>query len=132
VNKKKKILLVDDDRNFIQAMNTPLRANGYDTAFATDAMSALSQARNYPPDLILLNLGLPVREGFTIMERMRNIGSLASIPVIVLTARDARINREQAIQAGARAFFHKPPDGEDFLKTVRATLGNGHGENKDF
>lgn len=90
MNKKKKILIVDDDRDFVQAMNTQLRANGYDTAFATDAMSALSQARNYPPDLILLNLGLPVREGFTIMERMRNIGSLSSIPVIVITARDAR------------------------------------------
>jgi DNA-binding response OmpR family regulator len=59
---------------------------------------------------------------------MRNIGSLASIPVIVVTARDASIDREQAIQAGARAFFHKPPDGEDLLKAVRATLGNGFGE----
>jgi DNA-binding response OmpR family regulator len=92
----------------------------------------LSQARNYPPDLILLNLGLPIREGFTIMERMRNIGSLSSIPVIVITARDATINREQAVQEGARAFFHKPPDGEELLKAVRVTLGNGLGENEDF
>jgi DNA-binding response OmpR family regulator len=128
VEKKKKILIVDDDRNFVQVLNAQLRAHGYDTAFAMDAMSALSQAKNYPPDLILLDLGLPVREGFTIMERMRNIVSLSSIPVIVITARDARVNREQAVQAGARAFFHKPPDGEDLMKAVRATLGNGLGE----
>jgi DNA-binding response OmpR family regulator len=119
---------VDDDRKFVRAMNKKLRAGGYETAFAADASTALSQARHYPPDLILLDLALPVREGFTIMERIRNIGSLASIPVIVVTARDARINRDQAIQAGARAFFHKPPDGGDLLKAVRATLGNGLGE----
>src|SRR3989304_10540305 len=100
---KKKILVIDDDQDLALGLKVRLRANNYATVFATDAISAISQAVKETPDLILLDLGLPAGDGFIVMERLSNFESLASIPIIVLSARDPQANKERALGAGARA-----------------------------
>jgi two-component system alkaline phosphatase synthesis response regulator PhoP len=120
---KTKILVIDDDQDLAMGLRVRLRANNFATVFATDAISAISQAKNETPDLILLDLGLPGGDGFLVMERLNNIESLASIPVIVLSARDPQANKERALAAGAKAYFQKPVDNDELLAAIRKTLG---------
>jgi DNA-binding response OmpR family regulator len=119
----RKILIVDDDPDVRQGMHVRLKANGYDTFFAADALTSLAEARKHNPDLIILDLGLPCGDGFVVMERLQNIPSLAVIPVIVVSARDARANQERALKAGAKAFLQKPVDNAELLAVIRRALG---------
>ena len=119
----RKILIVDDDPDVRQGMHVRLKANGYDTFFAADALTSLAEARKHHPDLIILDLGLPCGDGFVVMERLQNIPALAVIPVIVVSARDARANQERALKAGAKAFLQKPVDNAELLAVIRRALG---------
>jgi DNA-binding response OmpR family regulator len=118
-----KILIIEDDQDMRRGLNVRLRASEYETAFASDAVMALSVAKKEKPDLILLDLGLPGGDGFLVLERMKNIGLLASTPVIVISARDPKTNEKRALDAGAEAFFQKPVDNEQLMKAIWCALG---------
>jgi DNA-binding response OmpR family regulator len=118
----KKILIVDDDPDVRRGMHVRLTANHYDTFFAADALSGMAEALRHVPDLIVLDLGLPARDGFVVMERLKTIPSLAAIPIIVVSALDVRENQERAIKAGARAFLRKPVDSVELLAVIRQAL----------
>jgi len=120
---QKKILIVDDDKDTLLGLAIRLKANGYQVASAVDAVSAISVARKEEPDLILLDLGLPGGGGFVVMERLRNLMSTATIPIIVVSARDPQSNKELAHKAGALAFFQKPVDNDLLLTAIRKVLG---------
>jgi two-component system KDP operon response regulator KdpE len=117
-----KILVVDDDPDLVRAMRLRLRANNYEVATATDGYSAIASAQKEHPALIILDLGLPAGDGFVTLERLQNNDALASVPVIVLSARDPQTNEERALKAGATAFFQKPADNDELLNAIRATL----------
>lgn len=119
----RKILIVDDDPDVRSGMNLRLRANNYDTFFAADALSTMTEARKNEPDLIILDLGLPGGDGFVVMDRFKSIPALAVIPVIVVSARDVFSNKERALKAGAKAFLQKPVDNAELLKVIRQALG---------
>jgi DNA-binding response OmpR family regulator len=119
----KKILIVDDDPDIRQGMHVRLEYNGYDTCFAADALSAVAVATEEEPDLIVLDLGLPAGDGFLLIERLKMQSTLSAIPIIVVSARDARANRERAIKAGAAAYLQKPVDNAEFLAVIRKALG---------
>ena len=119
----KRILIVDDDPDVRQGMHLRLKANNYDTFFAADALSAVSEGRKHQPDLILLDLGLPAGDGFVVLERLRANTYLSVIPVIVVSARDVRANQDRALKAGAKAFLQKPVDNAQLLAVIRQTLG---------
>ena len=119
----KKILIVDDDPDLRHGMQVRLKANHYDTFFAVDGLSSMVEARKHEPDLIILDLGLPAGDGFVVMERFKTIPALAVIPIIVVSARDARANKGRAIKAGATAFLQKPVDTAELLAVIRQALG---------
>lgn len=119
---RNKILIIEDDQDMRRGLNIRLRASNYDTAFAGDAVMALSIAKKEAPDLILLDLGLPGGDGFLVLDRMKNIASLACTPVIVVSARDPKTNEERALKAGAEAFFQKPVDNEELMKAIQRAL----------
>lgn len=118
---RKTILIVDDDKDMIRLLSVRLRANGYNTLFATDAYAATSIAKKSNPDLIILDIGLPGGSGFLAMERLEYLS--ISIPVIVLTAADPQDNEERALKSGAVAFFQKPPDNDKLLAAIQEALG---------
>jgi CheY-like chemotaxis protein len=83
-----KIMIVDDDPELRMALKMRLRANQYETVSATDGYSAIALAQKERPNLIILDLGLPAGNGYSVLKRLQESDALSSIPVIVLTARD--------------------------------------------
>lgn len=126
--KTNKILIIEDDQDLRHGLNVRLRASKYETAFASDAAMALTIAKQESPDLILLDLGLPGGDGFLVLDRMKNIASLACTPVIVVSARDPRTNENRALDAGAKAFFQKPVDNDQLMSAIRSALGESRKE----
>jgi DNA-binding response OmpR family regulator len=119
----KKVLIVDDDKDMLKGLGIRLRANGYGVVFAADGITAISVARKEEPDVIILDIGLPAGDGFTVMERLGALLPVAHIPIIVLTARDVSVNKERALKGGAIAFFQKPVDNDALLEAIRNALG---------
>lgn len=120
-----KILIVEDDQDTRQLLKIRLESNGYETAFAFDAVSAIGVAREERPDLILLDMGLPGGDGVVVMERLKAFPALAHIPVVVVSARDPSSTEPRATEAGAEAYIQKPIDNEQLLAAVRGALGEG-------
>ena len=121
---KKKILVVDDDPDLIRALRLRLRAHNYEVATASDGYAAIASAQKERPELIILDLGLPVGDGFVVLERLQNSDALSGIPVIVLSARDPQNNEEKALKAGAAAYFQKPADNDELMNVIRVSLGS--------
>jgi CheY-like chemotaxis protein len=126
----RKILIVDDNADIRLGMHLRLKANQYETFFAADAFSGVAEARKHRPDLIILDLGLPAGDGFTVMERLKQIPFLAVIPIIVVSARDGLGNQKRAHEAGARAFLQKPVNDAELLAVIRQALGEPAGAKK--
>jgi DNA-binding response OmpR family regulator len=118
----KKILIVDDDPDIREGMHVRLKYSGYDTCFANDALSCVSVACEEEPDLIILDLGLPAGDGFLAIEQLKTHRALGLIPIIVVSARDARVNHARATKAGAKAYLQKPVDNAEFLAVIREAL----------
>jgi|ERR1700683_35198 two-component system KDP operon response regulator KdpE len=119
----KKILIVDDDLDVRQAMHVRLKANGYDTFFATDAFSCVAEARKQHPDLIILDLGLPGGDGYVVIQRLKEHPALAVIPIVVVSAHDLHANKDRPIKAGANVYLQKPVDSAELLWSIRHALG---------
>jgi two-component system cell cycle response regulator len=103
-------------------MHLRLRAQHFDIVSASDGYSALALAQKERPDLILLDLGLPAGDGFTVLKHVHQFPALAPIPVIVLSARDREMNEARSLEAGAVAFFQKPADNEELLRVMQTYL----------
>jgi DNA-binding response OmpR family regulator len=120
---QRKVLIVEDDADIRGLVNLRLRERSYETAYATDGISAVAVARREQPDLIVLDLGLPAGDGYTVMERLHSIAALAAVPIVVITARDAASNRDKAAASGAAAFVEKPIDFDRLLELIDSLLG---------
>ena len=118
-----RILLVDDDPDLLRALRLRLRANNYEVTTASDGYAAIAAAQKERPALIILDLGLPVGDGFVVLNRLQNSDALSGVPVIVLSARDPQNNEEKALKAGAAAFFQKPADNDELLNVIRVSIG---------
>jgi DNA-binding response OmpR family regulator len=114
--------LVDADPDLRRGLNLRLRDNHFEAAYATDGFSAIAMAQKEPPDLIILDIGLPAGDGFIGFDRLQQSAQLSSISVIVLAARDPQYNRERTLKAGACAFLQKPADNNELMDVIRTTL----------
>jgi two-component system KDP operon response regulator KdpE len=134
---KKKILIVEDDADMRLGYQVFLTAHHYDTFIASDELSTLREADAHKPDLIILDLGLPIEPrseftlslpepsgGFLVMERLAADKNLALIPVVVVSGLDPKANRRRAIRGGAMAFVQKPWDQENLLAIIGQLLGS--------
>jgi len=85
-------------------------------------MAAVRLARIEVPDLILLDIGLPAGDGFTVMEHYAQLGSLGAIPVVVLTGRDPSVTEARARNMGVAGFLTKPVENDKLLSTIARAL----------
>jgi two-component system response regulator QseB len=121
-----RILLVEDDRMIAEGVRKALRGEGFAVDWVQDGESALTAAGGEPYDLVLLDLGLPKRDGLDVLRAMRTRG--LSMPVLIVTARDAVADRVKGLDAGADDYLVKPFDFGELLARVRALIRRGPSE----
>jgi two-component system, OmpR family, response regulator MprA len=113
------ILVVDDDPKIRSVLGRGLRFEGYDVHLAVNSNEALAIARNTPLDLVVLDVMMPGMNGLEICRRLRRG---MSVPILMLTARDAVPDRVAGLDSGADDYLTKPFDFEELLARVRALL----------
>lgn len=114
-----RVLVVDDDLHIRRLLHSTLVRGGYQPIEAATAAEALSQARSMQPDAILLDLGLPDRDGLEIVPLLK---LHSGAPILVISARDATEEKVAALDLGAADYVTKPFDSEEVLARVRASL----------
>jgi two-component system KDP operon response regulator KdpE len=117
-----RVLIVEDEPALLRALRINLRARGYDVATATRGREALAEARRRPPEVVLLDLGLPDLDG---REVIRELRGWSKAPVIVLSGRAGSGDKIGALDAGADDYVTKPFDMEELLARLRAALRRG-------
>ena len=112
-----RVLIVDDDRALSRALAINLKARGYDVDIALTGTEALSSAASRPPDLVVLDLGLPDLDGLEVLAGLRG---WTSVPVLVLSAREEQAEKVAALDAGADDYMTKPFGMDELLARLRA------------
>jgi len=118
----KKILVVEDDAKIAAALRVRLESAGYVVVTAGDGFSGLKMTMTHKPQLILLDIMMPVGMGFSVAERLKDLG-LGEIPIIFITASKRAGLRRTAQQLGAAGFFEKPYDAEELLAAIYLIIG---------
>jgi DNA-binding response OmpR family regulator len=113
------ILVVDDEPRYLRLLEANLRTEGYDVISAKDGGSVLELFAANPVDLILLDIMLPVMDGFTVCQRIRQF---SSVPIIMLTAKGEEKDRVRGLDVGADDYLVKPFSVTELLARVRAVL----------
>lgn len=119
---KKKILVIEDNEQNLYLIRYILEKNGYEVAAATDGMAGIEAAAAVRPDLILLDIQLPVMDGYTVARRLREDPRTAPIPIVAVTSYAMAGDREKALASGCTGYIEKPIDPETFLAQVEAHL----------
>ncbi|MDQ6849626.1 MAG: response regulator transcription factor [Actinomycetota bacterium] len=117
---KRRVLVVDDEDNVTHLVSSALRFDGFETMTADSGTAALEKIVDYDPDLIVLDVMMPGRDGFGVLQALRAAGS--QVPVIFLTARDTATDRVGGLRAGADDYVVKPFSIEELLARVHAVL----------
>lgn len=114
------ILIAEDEARLAAFIEKGLRKKGFTTTIAQDGLQAIELVQAQKIDLLLLDLGLPLIDGMTVLQKLRGQG--LQIPIIVVTARTDERERREALQAGANGFITKPFRFSDLLITVQSCL----------
>ena len=116
---KERILIIEDDEGIVRVLRRALSYEGYTVDTALDGENGLYIARDHHPDLVILDLMLPGMDGIEVCQRLRSGGS---VPILMLTAKDAIQDRVQGLDAGADDYMTKPFELDELLARIRALL----------
>lgn len=122
----KKILVVDDDKNICELLEIYLKSDGYETVFAYDGSEAITTAKKENPDLIILDVMMPVINGW---EACKLIRKFSNVPIVMLTALDTLENKIQGLNIGADDYIVKPFEPTEVLARINAHLRREDGKN---
>ena len=127
MEKKAKILLVDDDIDFVESTKIVLESKPYEVIVAYEGDEALRKAREENPDLVLLDIIMPVKDGFTAAEQFKKDPQLSKIPVVMLTSYSSRkgetsIPVSRGLELEAEDYVEKPVRPEELLNKVAQYL----------
>lgn len=120
-----KILLVEDDEFSMDMLSRRLMRKGYDVIMASDGEEGVALARQEQPDIILMDIGLPVINGLEATGRIKSMPETKQIPIIALTSHAMAGDREKSLQAGCDEHDTKPVDLERLLIKMRSLLDDG-------
>jgi CheY-like chemotaxis protein len=118
-----RILIVDDDVTITELMKALVKLEGHEPTTVNDSLQAMEVAQTVNPDLITLDLMMPGLTGFELCELLHNDPRFASIPIVIVSARDDAESRERAMQAGATAYITKPFGMDEFIGQIQALTG---------
>ena len=119
---KKKILLVDDERDLVETVTFRLEASGYEVLPAYDGREGLDKARKEKPDLIILDLMLPRMDGYKVCRMLKFDEKYKKIPIIMFTARAQQSDIEMGKEVGADAYITKPFEPQALLDKIEELL----------
>ncbi|MBU5317115.1 response regulator transcription factor [Clostridium bornimense] len=117
-----KILIVDDEEHIVELIKFNLEANGYRTITASNGLEALELAKNEKPDLILLDIMLPGLNGNDVCKEIRKDIEIATIPIIMITAKGEELDRILGLELGADDYVTKPFSVRELMARVKAVL----------
>ena len=118
----KKILLIDDEKDFIETVSFSLTTNGFDVSTAPDGPSGIEKARSYKPDLIILDLMMPGMDGHEVARSLKSDKATADIPIIVLTATVTKELGQKVRETKATDYMIKPCDLDELFKKIKSIL----------
>ena len=121
----KKILIVDDEPNIVISLEFLMEQSGYEVAIARNGEEALEKIASFEPDLVLLDIMLPLLNGFEVCQRIRENRQWNRTKVIMLSAKGREIDVSKGIALGADAYVTKPFSTKDLIAQVQRLLANG-------
>jgi two-component system phosphate regulon response regulator PhoB len=127
---KQKILVVEDEPEAVELVEFNLKQAGYNVSTAADGAEALKKARAQTPDLIVLDVMLPEMDGFEICKTLRLDAATAKVPIIMLTAKAAEIDRVLGLELGADDYLTKPFSPRELMLRVKKILARSQTEEK--
>jgi two-component system response regulator MprA len=125
---RERILVIEDEDRILQFLRRGLTYEGYRVETAEDGPAGLTQARENPPDLVILDWMLPGLDGLEVCRRLRAAGD---VPILMLTAKEAVSDRVEGLDAGADDYLVKPFEFDELLARIRALLRRSHPEAAD-
>ena len=121
---KRKILVVDDEPNILLSLEYILEQEGYEVHVARDGEEALAMAEEVGPDLILLDVAMPRKDGYEVCRALREHARFQNVKIVMLTAKGQPLERKKGLEVGADVYVTKPFSAEDLLDKVRSALGS--------
>jgi len=115
----KKVLLIEDEPNIIEAISFILKRAGWIVATHADGTTAIAAIERHAPDVVVLDVMLPGRSGFDVLQELRSAEATKGLPVLMLTARGQSKDREMAERLGASRFMTKPFSNKEVLACVQ-------------
>ncbi len=119
---KKKILIVDDEKDLLLTTENRLKANHFDVVTCRHGAEAVQTAKKCKPDLILLDLLMPDRDGFQVLSDLKADEATKAIPVIIITVKFHRDDVEKSVNLGAVDYLNKPFTADLFLQKIKNAL----------
>jgi CheY-like chemotaxis protein len=119
---KPKILVIEDNEQNLYLVTFILEAHGYRVVQARDGRKGVELAGQVDPQLIILDIQLPVMDGYTVARELRSNSDLADVPIVAVTSYAMAGDRERVLEAGCTGYIEKPIDPETFMDQVEAYL----------
>lgn len=119
-----KILIVDDDLTITELMKALLIMEGYEPSVVNDSTKALDIAASFQPDLITIDLMMPGISGFGLCEQLRQDPRFATLPILIVSAKDDPGTKDRAMRTGANDYITKPFNIDELLQRIRALTGS--------
>ena len=118
------ILIVDDESNIVLSLKFLMQQGGYSVRTAENGEQALAALSEGLPDLILLDVMMPRKDGYEVCQRIRQTPEWAHLPIIMLTAKSREVEREKGLALGADDYISKPFSTQEVVETVNNLLAN--------
>ena len=117
-----RILIVDDEPNIVLALEMLMKREGYEIRTVGDGERAVEAAETFRPDLILLDVMMPLMDGYEVCQRIRADASLKAISIVMLTAKGREVEREKGLALGADLYITKPFSTREVVRKVKEVL----------
>ena len=128
----KRVLIVEDNEQNLYLLSFILQKRGYEVAAAHDGQQGIDMALSMIPDLILLDIQLPVMDGYAVARALRADPRLDRVPIVAVTSYAMTGDREKTIEAGCNGYIEKPINPDTFLQQVEAHLATSDTQGGDL
>jgi two-component system alkaline phosphatase synthesis response regulator PhoP len=125
---KRKILIIEDDKDIVEMLDYNLKEEGYDTISALNGEEGIALAGKERPDLIILDIMLPIMDGFEVCRTLKNDDRVAHVPIIILSAKSQETDKVVGLELGADDYVTKPFSPRELIARMRAILRRRKGE----